>query len=102
MSAPSECVKRKELQNFKREGYDNAIFGGGRGGPRFFFGLESYYFCELGAHAKIRNPRTTPSGILVTVVRVKEERFIQKRVAYLVARTSLGPRDTLIISALLV
>ena len=31
-----------------------------------FFGLESYYFCELGAHAKFRNPKTTPSGILIT------------------------------------
>ena len=36
MSAPSECVKRKELQNFKREGYDNAIFGGVGGVPDFF------------------------------------------------------------------
>jgi hypothetical protein len=25
-------------------------------------GLESYYFCKLGAHAKSRNPTTTPSG----------------------------------------
>ena len=32
--------------------------------------LESSYFCELGAHAKFRNPRTTPSGILVMGARV--------------------------------
>ena len=24
--------------------------------------MESLYFCELGAHAKFQNPRTTPSG----------------------------------------
>ena len=24
--------------------------------PRVFFGLESFYFCELGAHARFRNP----------------------------------------------
>jgi hypothetical protein len=28
--------------------------------PRFLFGLESYYFCELGALAKLQNTRTTP------------------------------------------
>ena len=26
------------------------------------------YFCELGAHAKIRNPTTTPSGVLNNVI----------------------------------
>jgi hypothetical protein len=26
------------------------------------FGLESYYFCYLGAHAKLQNPMTTLSG----------------------------------------
>ena len=32
------------------------------------------YFCELGAHAQFSNPTTTPSGILVTAERKKEER----------------------------
>ena len=36
-------------------------------GQDYFFGLESLYFCELGAHAKFRNPTTTPSGLLVMV-----------------------------------
>ena len=34
-----------------------------RGGIVFFW-LESSYFCDLGAHAKFRNPTTTPYGVL--------------------------------------
>ena len=31
----------------------------GEGGvPELFLGLESFYFYELGAHAKFRNPKT--------------------------------------------
>jgi hypothetical protein len=36
--------------------------------------LESSYFCYLGAHAKIWNPTTTPSGVLATAVTRKEKR----------------------------
>ena len=39
------------------------------------------FFCYLGAHAKIWNPATTPSGILVTAARVR--RLIPKIVAYI-------------------
>jgi hypothetical protein len=28
------------------------------------FWLGSFYFCDLGAHTKIQNPTTTPSGVL--------------------------------------
>ena len=38
--------------------------------------MESLYFCELGAHAKFRNPTTTPSGILVRAVRKEEKKKI--------------------------
>ena len=46
----------------------------------FFF--QNFSFCEVGTHAKFRNPTTTPSVILVTGAR-KEERKIPKIVAYL-------------------
>ena len=39
------------------------------------------FFCYLGAHAKIWNPATTLSGILVTAARVR--RLIPKIVAYI-------------------
>ena len=39
------------------------------GVPEIFFPLESYHFCELGAHAKILNPTTPSYAILATVVR---------------------------------
>ena len=32
---------------------------GGRGVPQFLFRLESYFLCELGAHAQFWNPTTT-------------------------------------------
>ena len=32
------------------------------GSPKICFPLESYYFCELGAHAKFQNCSTNPSG----------------------------------------
>ena len=32
------------------------------GFPDYFLHPKSYFFCELGAHAKFNNPRTTPSG----------------------------------------
>ena len=35
---------------------------GGKNFKKRCLGLESYYFCELGAHAKFRNSRKTPSG----------------------------------------
>ena len=38
--------------------------------------LESFYFCELGAHAKFWNPMTTPSGFLGTAV--NKEDYYQK------------------------
>ena len=40
----------------------NWLFWRARGGPRNFFPLESYHFCELGAHAKFQNCSTNPSG----------------------------------------
>ena len=46
---------------------------GGRGGPQMFFWLESFFFCELGALAKFWNPTTTPSWILLTALRKREE-----------------------------
>jgi hypothetical protein len=33
-----------------------------RGVPELFWGLESSYFCYLGAQAKFQNPTTIPSG----------------------------------------
>ena len=36
----------------------------GQGRGELFFWLESSYFCDLGAHAKFRNPTTTPYGVL--------------------------------------
>ena len=33
------------------------------GVPEIFFSLESSYLCYLGAHAKIQNPTTIPSGV---------------------------------------
>ena len=39
------------------------------GAPKICCWLESLYFCELGAHAKFYNPTTTPSGILVSLLR---------------------------------
>jgi hypothetical protein len=46
---------------------------GGRGGAPNFFLLESSYFCYLGAHAKIWNPTTAPSGVLATAVTRKKK-----------------------------
>ena len=37
----------------------SAHSAGGKGVPKFCFGLESFYFCDFGAHAKFRNPTTT-------------------------------------------
>jgi hypothetical protein len=34
-----------------------SIVWGERGPLKFVWGLESSYFCELGAHAKFRNPK---------------------------------------------
>ena len=48
--------------------------------------LGSFYFCELGAHAKSRNPTTTPSGVLNNSVKKrKKDKIINlpKIVAYL-------------------
>ena len=42
---------------------------GNQEGTGFCFWLESFYFCEWGAHAKFCKPTTIPSGILVTAVR---------------------------------
>ena len=39
-----------------------SIVRGVGGVPDFFEGLESSYFCYLGAHAKFQNPMTTSSG----------------------------------------
>ena len=36
------------------------------GGELFSLDGESYYFCELGMHAKFQNPMVTPSGKKVT------------------------------------
>jgi hypothetical protein len=41
--------------------------------------LESSYFCYLGAHAKIWNPTTTPSGVLATAVRKQQEEENKKK-----------------------
>ena len=40
----------------------SAFLGGQGGSPKFFFSLESSYFCQLGAHAKFQNCSTNPSG----------------------------------------
>ena len=39
--------------------------------------LKSLYFCELGDHAKFRNPTTTPSGVLNNGIKKKtrKEKF---------------------------
>jgi hypothetical protein len=56
---------------------------GGRGGPRFFFWLESYYFYYLGAQAKLQNPTTTPSGrISIEPERKGEE---EKKIPFILA-----------------
>ena len=44
---------------------------------------ESSYFCDLGAHAKFRNPTTTPSGILVMAGRTTRKINLPKIVAYI-------------------
>ena len=36
---------------------------GSRGAPEIIFRMESSYFCDLGAHAKIRTPTITPSRL---------------------------------------
>jgi hypothetical protein len=36
------------------------------------------YFCYLGAHAKIWNPTTTPSGVLATAVTTTRTRKKEK------------------------
>ena len=38
--------------------------------------LESSYFCYLGAHAKIWNTTTTPSGVLATAATTRKEKFM--------------------------
>jgi hypothetical protein len=35
--------------------------------------MESSYFCYLGADAKIWNPTTTPSGVLVPAVTTRKQ-----------------------------
>ena len=58
------------------------FFRGVGGSPNFFLlSLESYYFCELGAHAKFQIPTTLPYWVLTTAARV-EKRKIPKIVAY--------------------
>ena len=39
--------------------HPNISLCGGRGGPCFFKGMESSYFCYHGPHAKFKNPRKT-------------------------------------------
>jgi hypothetical protein len=58
------------------------LFWGVGGVPEFFL-LESSYFCYLGAHAKIWNPTTTPSGVLATAVTTrKQEKKRRKKEKY--------------------
>jgi hypothetical protein len=57
----------------------NRVILGGRGGPRIFFLLKSFYFCYLGTHAKIWNPTTTPSGVLATAVTRKQQEEEKKK-----------------------
>ena len=45
--------------------------------PIICFWLESLSFCELGAHAKFRNPTITPNGRKVT--QAEEERKKEKK-----------------------
>jgi hypothetical protein len=40
--------------------------------------LESSYFCYLGAHAKIWNPTTTPSGVLAMAVTTRKKKRKEK------------------------
>ena len=48
----------------------------------FFLGVQSYSFGNSGPHAKIQNPRTTPSGRKVRAERKKEERGGKNRGHY--------------------
>jgi hypothetical protein len=47
-------------QLFKKAQLSTRIYhsAGGRGVPKFLWGLKSSYFCYLGAHAKFQNPTT--------------------------------------------
>jgi hypothetical protein len=53
-----------------------------------FFLFESLYFCELGAHVKIRNPTTTTSGVLNNGIKKRKEKLPK----IVVVCTSLGPK----------
>jgi hypothetical protein len=47
-----------------------------------FFLLESSYFCYLGAHAKIWNPTTNPSGVFATAVTTTRRKQEEKKEKY--------------------
>jgi hypothetical protein len=57
---------------------------GGRGGPQIFFWLESSYFCYLGAHAKLENPKTIPSG-RISNEPVEKKKKREKKMPFIVA-----------------
>ena len=73
--------KKKEKKRKEKENYGKfplapmgiGLYWGVGGVPEIFFLLESSYFCYLGAHAKIWNPTTTPSGVLATAVTRKQQ-----------------------------
>jgi hypothetical protein len=64
--------------------------------------LESSYFCYLGAHAKIWNPTTTPSGVLATAATTRKKKINKEknkmqnsglRLSDTVCTATLGPKD---------
>jgi hypothetical protein len=55
------------------------LFWGVGGVPEFFLLLESSCFCYLGAHAKILNPTTTPSGVFSNGSNKKTTTTAQRR-----------------------
>ena len=59
------------------------------GGAIFCCWLGSFYFCELGSHAKFWNPATTPAGVLNNSVKKRKNSGLPK-FAPMVASTLLG------------
>ena len=77
--SPSEVISEvlEPLDNFSK--YPpflpkNCIVWGVGESPIFCCWLESKYFCYLGAHAKLQNPTTTPSGRISNEPEERERR----------------------------
>jgi hypothetical protein len=90
-------VSAESLLKFPNFPVKIGLFWGVGGVPKIIFLLESSYFCYLGAHAKIWNPITTPSGVLATAAtttRTRKKKNMQNsglRLSDTVCTAPLGP-----------